>query len=169
MITDGEAAELRCKSIGTVESGLSENKNESSSRYETVSRIRIFEQYSEGLTGLDAYSHVVILWWMHKADRTVLKVNPFHQRENSVGIFASRFPSRVNSIGMSVVELVAVDGCCIDVRGFDAWIGTPILDIKPYDYYDIVKSPRVPEWFKRFWEEHRMMRRYGQTVPWLGP
>ncbi len=163
-------AELRCKSIGTVEVGLSENKKETNSRYETVSRIRIFEQYSEGLTGLDEYSHVVILWWMHRAaDHTVLKVNPFHQREHSVGIFASRFPARVNPIGMSVVELVAVDGCCINVRGFDAWIGTPILDIKPYDYYDMVKSPKVPNWFRRFWDEHSVMRRYPQIVPWLGP
>ena len=163
-------AELRCKSIGTVEVGLSENKKETNSRYETVSRIRIFEQYSEGLTGLDEYSHVVILWWMHRAaDHTVLKVNPFNQREHSVGFFASRFPARVNPIGMSVVELVAVDGCCINVRGFDAWIGTPILDIKPFDYYDIVKSPKVPNWFRRFWDEHSVMRRYPQIVPWLGP
>jgi tRNA-Thr(GGU) m(6)t(6)A37 methyltransferase TsaA len=162
-------AELGCKPIGTVEVGLSENKKETNSRYETISRIRIFEQYREGLIGLDEYSHVVILWWMQKADRTALKVNPFHQRENSVGIFASRFPARVNPIGMSVVELVAVDGCCINVRGFDAWAGTPILDVKPYDYYDIVKSPRVPEWFRRFWEEHRAMRRYSEKVRWLGP
>jgi tRNA-Thr(GGU) m(6)t(6)A37 methyltransferase TsaA len=162
-------AELRCTPIGTVEAGLSENKKGTNSRYETVSRIRIFEEYSEGLTGLDEYSHVVILWWMDRADRAALKVNPLHQREKSVGIFATRFPARVNPMGMSVVELVAVDGCFINVRGFDAWTGTSILDIKPYDYYDIVKSPRVSEWFKRFWEEHSVMRRYAQTVPWLGP
>jgi len=160
---------LRCSPIGTVEDGLSEDKKEAKSRYETVSRIRVFEQYCDGLTGLDEYSHVVILWWIHRAHRTNLKVNPFHQQDTSVGIFASRFPTRVNPIGMSVVELVSVDGCCLEVRGFDAWTGTAILDIKPYDYYDFVKSPRVPEWFRRFWEQRSQLRRYPQTVPWLGP
>ena len=164
-----ESSEFRCKSIGTVEFGLSEDKKETNSRYETLSQIRIFDEYKEGLTGLKEYSHVVILWWMHRAGSVVLKVNPFHQQENSAGIFASRFPRRVNPIGMSIVELVTVDDCYLKVRGFDAWTGTPILDIKPYDYYDIVKSPRTPEWFRRFWAEHSVMRRYAQTVPWLGP
>jgi tRNA (Thr-GGU) A37 N-methylase len=106
---------------------------------------------------------------MHKANRTALKVSPFHQRESPVGIFASRFPARVNPIGMSIVEIISVDGCFMNVRGFDAWTGTAILDIKPYDYYDIVKSPRVPSWFNKFWDERKVAKRYRKTAPWLGP
>ena len=162
-------AELTCKPIGNVEIGISETNKDTSSRYETISRIRIFEQYREGLEGLDEYSHVVILWWMHKADRAALKVSPFHQRESSVGIFASRFPARINPIGMSIVELISVDGCFVNVRGFDAWAGTAILDIKPYDYYDIIKSPRVPSWFSQFWMERKIAKHYRKTAPWLGP
>jgi tRNA-Thr(GGU) m(6)t(6)A37 methyltransferase TsaA len=161
--------ELVCKSIGSVEIGISENTKETSSRYETISRIRILEQYREGLEGLDEYSHVILLWWMHRANRTALKVNPFHQRESTVGIFASRFPARVNPIGMSIVELISIDGCIVSVRGLDAWAGTPVLDIKPYDYYDIVKSPRVPSWFSQFWEQRKATRHYPTTAPWLGP
>jgi len=57
-----------------------------------------------------------------------------------VGIFATRFPSRPNPIGVAVVELISVEKSLIKVKGLDAWTGTPVLDIKPYDYFDIVKK-----------------------------
>ncbi len=70
-----------------------------------------------------------------------------------------------------MLELVKVEPPRLWLRGgLDAWTGTPILDIKPYDYYDVVKKPRVPrefeeEWFRSYVEKGG----YGEKVPWLGP
>ncbi len=114
---------------------------------------------------------MIIVWWMHQAEHVVLKVNVegLTDDDRSVGIFATRFPARVNPIALSVVELIGIEGCFLNVRGFDGWNDTPVLDIKPYDYYDMVKSPKVPEWFANFWQEHKQKRRYTETVGWLGP
>jgi tRNA (Thr-GGU) A37 N-methylase len=70
-----------------------------------------------------------------------------------VGVFAFRGRVRPNPIGLTVCRLLEVRGCYLKVVGLDAYPGTPILDIKPYDYYDIVENPAVPEWFLRLWRE----------------
>jgi tRNA (Thr-GGU) A37 N-methylase len=106
---------------------------------------------------------------MHAASRAALQVKLEGMTGQTVGIFASHFPARPTSIGISVVELTGIDGCSVKVKGFDAWNGTPVLDIKPYDYYDIVKLPKVPKWFKEFWRERKRKGRYAEKVPWLGP
>jgi len=50
-----------------------------------------------------------------------------------------------------------------------AWTGTPVIDIKPYDYYDIVKKPKVPREFEDEWVRNYAEKGYGDKVPWLGP
>jgi len=98
-----------------------------------------------------------------------LKVSPWRSADRGdVGIFATRFPVRPNHIGLSIVQLVRISKNRLIVKGFDAWNGTPILDIKPYDYYDIVKSPRVPNWFLEAWKERAVTRRVA-GAGWLGP
>jgi hypothetical protein len=77
--------------------------------------------------------------------------------------------SRPNPIAVSVAEIVSVEPPRLYLRGLDAWTGSPVLDIKPYDFYDIVRSPRVPDWFLRRWRELRRRRRYEEVAPWLGP
>jgi tRNA (Thr-GGU) A37 N-methylase len=86
-----------------------------------------------------------------------------------VGIFATRFPNRPNPIGVTVVEIVSVEKPLIRVKGLDAWTGTPVLDIKPYDYYDIVKNPKVPWWFIDNWNQLKRKWRYEIIASWLGP
>ena len=75
-----------------------------------ASQIRIFKEFCEGLHGLDGFSHVIVLFWLHLRDnpeeRNTLKVVPRrHPGAPEVGVFASRSPSRPNPIGLCVVKL----------------------------------------------------------------
>jgi tRNA-Thr(GGU) m(6)t(6)A37 methyltransferase TsaA len=160
------------EAIGFVEEGLPRPGEgpKVSSKYEVVSTIRVYDEYVEGLRGLEDYSHLVIVYWMHEVRELKLRVRPWgEERYPEVGIFATRFPPRPNPIGVTVVELVSLEPPRLRVRGLDAWTGSPVLDIKPYDYYDIVRRPRTPWWFREKWEEWSTGKRYAELAPWLGP
>lgn len=151
------STEFRARPIGIVEEGISREKSKRvhKSRYQVTSQVRVFEQYVGGLAGLSDYSHIILIWSMHEAKKVRLKVTPWGRTDMpEIGIFATRFPPRPNPIGVSVVELLSVKSNLLSVKGLDAWTGTPILDIKPYDYYDIIKTVKVPDWLKKHWDEH---------------
>ena len=59
-----------------------------------------------------------------------------------LGIFATRTPHRPNPVGLTLVELMKVERNVLTVRGLDAFDGTPIIDIKPYDYWDIAENAK---------------------------
>ena len=65
------------------------------------------------------------------------------------GLFAARGRNHPNSIGLAVVELIERTGAVLTVRRLDAYDNTPILDIKPYDDYDVFPDIKVPEWIRR--------------------
>ncbi|KYH36804.1 MAG: Uncharacterized protein family UPF0066 [Candidatus Bathyarchaeota archaeon B23] len=119
------------------------------------STIRVYPQYCPGLLGIEAHSHLIILYWMHLRDderhRGTLRVIPRrHEGAPLTGVFACRSPSRPNPIGLSVVELLGMEDCRLRVRGLDAFEGSPIVDIKPYlPRADSVPDARVPEWTLR--------------------
>ena len=148
--------EFTFRPIGIVEEGISREKSERLhiSRYQVTSRVKVFEQYADGLAGLSDYSHIILVWSMHEEKKVRLRVTPWGRTDmREVGIFATRFPPRPNPIGVSVVELLTIESNLLSVKGLDAWTGTPVLDIKPYDYYDIVKVPKIPDWLKKYWDE----------------
>lgn len=141
--------EVRLKAIGYVEEGLPQ-EGRGAGRRGLVSTVRIFDEYADGLLGLEEYSHVFIIWYMDRVERFELRVRPRRlQDAPKVGIFATRFPPRPNPIGLTVAEIVAVEPPRLRVRNLDAWTGSPVLDIKPYDVLDVVPSPRMPEWLRR--------------------
>lgn len=90
----------------------------------------------EATRGLDAFSHVVVVFHMHRVSETAIETGARHPRERAdwpkVGILAQPARSRPNRIGVTAVELLAVDGLTLHVRGLDAIDGTPVIDIKPY-------------------------------------
>jgi tRNA-Thr(GGU) m(6)t(6)A37 methyltransferase TsaA len=94
-------------------------------------RVEVFPAYEEGLKDLDGFSHIVLLYHLHQAKSPNLSVIPFMDTV-SRGVFATRAPSRPNSIGLSVVQLNRIEGCSIQVQNLDILNGTPLLDIKPY-------------------------------------
>ncbi|MBN2085550.1 MAG: tRNA (N6-threonylcarbamoyladenosine(37)-N6)-methyltransferase TrmO [Anaerolineales bacterium] len=94
-------------------------------------RAEISPEYAEGLDGLEGFSHVYLLYHLHRAGPPQLRVKPFLQDE-AQGVFATRAPCRPNAIGLSIVELVRRDGNVLHLDRVDILDGTPLLDIKPY-------------------------------------
>ncbi|WP_373998808.1 tRNA (N6-threonylcarbamoyladenosine(37)-N6)-methyltransferase TrmO [Bdellovibrio bacteriovorus] len=97
-------------------------------------KIRADLQPEESLQGLEGFSHVWLVWVFHqnKTARYHAKVHPPRLGGKTMGLFATRSPHRPNPIGLSLVELIAVEKDGIVVSGADLVDGTPILDIKPY-------------------------------------
>lgn len=93
--------------------------------------IEIREDCLDGLQDLDGFSHIIILYHFHKSRGFSLEVIPFLD-DKPRGLFATRAPRRPNSLGMSVVELIKIEGATLHIMNVDILDGTPLLDIKPY-------------------------------------
>lgn len=117
---------------------------------ETISDIILDQHFEHALDGLEQFSHLIILFWMHRSpawDISMLKTHP-QRREDLplVGIFSTRSPLRPNPIGITVVKLLKQEGNILNVKGLDAIDGTPVLDIKPHFPPRIKGKIRVPDW-----------------------
>lgn len=136
--------ECELRFVGKVEAGGTEE-----------AMIQILPEFCDALKGIDGFSHLIILYWLHLRDdeteRNVLQVVPRrHTRNVKVGVFACRSPSRPNPIGLCVVKLTKVEGCILTVKGLDALEGSPIVDIKPYiPRADSIPDAQGPEWTLR--------------------
>lgn len=87
---------------------------------------------ADGLDGLRPGDQVIVLTWLDRADRGVLRVHPRDDPANPErGVFSTRSADRPNPIGLHPVEIVAVDGTRMRVRHLEALDGTPVLDVKP--------------------------------------
>lgn len=116
-----------------------------------ITEIVVDKRYTKGLDGIEAYSHVMIVYWMGQEKECHLKHHPQGKKEVPyLGIFACRCPQRPNRIAISTIQLLSRKKNSIKVKGLDILDGTPILDIKPYTPdYDWVSKARVPAWVKR--------------------
>ncbi len=137
------------KSIGIVKSPVIEGVDHNWG--DVVSEIILEEQYTDGLEGLDKFSHAVVIFYLHQAyfeAGTDLKRRPQGREDMPmVGIFAQRAKHRPNPIGLTTVEIVGVQANKLIVKGLDAIDGTPVLDIKPYyPVYDRKENSKTPEW-----------------------
>ena len=108
--------------------------------------IEIFDEYSAGLADLDGFSHLYLIFHLHKSTRFKLKVIPFLDTVER-GIFSTRSPSRPNPVGLSVVKCISVKGNIITIQGLDILDGTPLIDIKPFvPLFEDTKDIRIG-WF----------------------
>ncbi len=104
--------------------------------------IEIEPEYIEGLSDLEGFSHIILIYHFHLSADYSLKIKPF--RHNHLrGVFSTRSPRRPNPIGLSIVRLVKIDGRKIHVKDLDVVDGTPLLDIKPYIPDDNRKVLRI--------------------------
>jgi tRNA-Thr(GGU) m(6)t(6)A37 methyltransferase TsaA len=87
--------------------------------------------FEDGLSDLDRWDHIWVIFWFHLNAHWRPKVLPPRSSRRR-GVFATRSPHRPNPLGLSVLELEAVEGLCLRVRNIDVVDGTPVLDIKPY-------------------------------------
>jgi tRNA-Thr(GGU) m(6)t(6)A37 methyltransferase TsaA len=95
------------------------------------------------LRGLEAYPNLELLYWLDRSRRDLVLQNPAHDGRLS-GTFALRSPVRPNPIGTALVDLVAVKGGVLVVRGLDCLDGTPLIDIKPDRCLFSPKAPPKP-------------------------
>ncbi|MBZ9570404.1 tRNA (N6-threonylcarbamoyladenosine(37)-N6)-methyltransferase TrmO [Methanobrevibacter sp. TMH8] len=115
--------------------------------------IHLNTELINGLKDLKDFSHLTLIYHLHKAKGYSLEVKPFLDDEHH-GVFATRSPKRPNPIGISVVKLDSVEGNVIHISNLDILDGTPVLDIKPYVpqlYEDTCKDLKVG-WFE---EKHK--------------
>ncbi len=157
--------EIIFRPIGYVRTELSDEEVKERG-YEAISTIEILPEYEEGLDGIDGFSHLIVLFYIHKLrpDQIgVLKVKPRKllryglklEELPLVGVFSLDSPSRPNPIGMTVVEFIERRGRFLKVKGLDAFNGTPILDIKPYTPGRAIGNVKVPNWFRKLLEVTR--------------
>ena len=96
----------------------------------------LYDEFATGLKDLDGFSHIILLFLLHKIEGYQLEVVPFMD-DVPHGVFATRSPKRPNRIGMSIVTLELIEGNVIHFKGVDMLNGSPLLDIKPYySYFD---------------------------------
>ena len=100
--------------------------------------IEIADAYAEGLDGLDGFDYAWLLTWLHRPDRpeeaAPLRQVPFllRSQQRRMGIFATRGPRRVSSIGLSLIQILEVAAPVVRFAGVDLLDGTPVVDLKPY-------------------------------------
>jgi len=100
-------------------------------KHEAEGEIELLPEFEAGLTDVEGFSHLIILWAFDRSEGfDLVATPPIDNRPH--GVFATRSPRRPNPIALTIVELLRRDGSRLHVRGVDMLDGTPILDIKPY-------------------------------------
>ena len=120
-------------------------------KHEAEGVLEIDPELEQGLTDIEGFSHLFVIWAFDRSRRAELLASP-PSDDRPHGVFATRSPQRPNPIGLTVVELLRRDGPRLHVRGVDMLDGTPVLDIKPY------LSSIPPEKLRRGWLEEAEAR-----------
>lgn len=122
-------------------------------RAENGIQLEILKTYRPGLTQLDHFSHVLVLWWANRHDnqesRSMLQTEPPYAGGIVTGVFATRAEYRPNPIALTTCKIVEVDenAGTVQVANIDAYDGTPIVDLKAYfPVCDRVQEASIPEW-----------------------
>jgi len=142
---------MKLKAIGTVKNRVKQKPDRGFNWHDVVSEIIIDSSLTQALDGLDEFSHIIVICWLHEAadkDKMALKVYPRGRHDlPPMGLFASRSPYRPNPLGKATVRLLKCRGNILRVAGLDAINGTPVVDIKPYiPGYDSAAEAKAPEW-----------------------
>jgi tRNA (adenine37-N6)-methyltransferase len=137
--------------IGFVRGGRAEATDDDWGPVEATIELDAARFEPDALAGLDGFSHLEVVYQFHLVDEATITTGARHPRERSdwplVGIFAQRGRSRPNRLGVTVCELLGVEGLHVQVRGLDAIDGTPVLDLKPYMREFAPRGTTVqPEW-----------------------
>jgi tRNA-Thr(GGU) m(6)t(6)A37 methyltransferase TsaA len=121
-------------------------------KHDVEGTLEIVPEFEAGLSDIEGFSHLIVIWVFDRADGFELTANPPSDNRPH-GVFATRSPKRPNPIGLTTVELLRREGRMLHVRGVDMLDGTPILDIKPY------LSGVAPEKLRRGWLQEAEARR----------
>ena len=145
--TEGSALMFVPCPIGFVSSPYNDTKQIPKglhTKHEAEGILRILPEFEIGLTDIEGFSHLFVLWEFDRSQNfDLIGKPPFEDRPH--GVFATRSPRRPNPIGLTVVSLLRREDGMLHVRGLDMLDGTPILDIKPY------LTSVAPELLRRGW------------------
>jgi tRNA-Thr(GGU) m(6)t(6)A37 methyltransferase TsaA len=134
---DIDYKKMNLKPIGIISSPFKETfQAPRQGRYRAkISQITIFNEYKEALDGIEKFNHLIILYWLDRAERNLLKVIPPGKTKKR-GVFSTRAPTRPNPIALSIVEIIEINNdkksIILTVKGLDALDGSLVVDIKPY-------------------------------------
>jgi len=165
--------EVRLKVVGWVKHGLSDEEVRGSAEG-VCGRVVVAPEYREGLRGLEGFSHVLIVAYLHKVSerqrstllvrpRRLLRLGLSESELPLLGVFATDSPHRPNPIALTVAELRSVDEEGLEACGLDLFDSTPVIDIKPYTPDRAVREPRVPRWYEEL--AALVEKRAGMRVP----
>ena len=119
--------------------------------------IELNEEYVEGLSDLDGFSHIYLIYHLHLSKSFNLKVKPFLD-DQLHGVFSTRAPKRPNPIGLSVVKLMDIKHNIIKIENVDIIDDTPLLDIKPFvNEMNAVSDYRIG-WLTKHLEEMKIKK-----------
>lgn len=126
-------------------------KKEHDKIQDMISEIHVFESSTLRLKGIEAFSHILVLYWPHliaPEKRNLKQVHPMGRQDiEKQGIFATCSPARPNPILVSAVQLLERKENILKVKGFEAVNNSPVIDIKPYSpHYLVVENLKVPDW-----------------------
>jgi len=125
---------LTMKAIGKVRSPYTETSQIPKgldARHDVEGVLEILPEFESGLTDIEGFSHLFVIWVFDQVEGFDLIANPPTDNRPH-GVFATRSPRRPNPLGLTVVQLLGRNGPSLHVGGVDMLDGTPILDIKPY-------------------------------------
>jgi tRNA-Thr(GGU) m(6)t(6)A37 methyltransferase TsaA len=126
---------IPCEPIGVVRGGRQDFTDDHWSGLRATIELEGNRFSAEALSGLEAFSHVVVIYHFHKVDPATSETKKPHPRGNAawpnVGIFAQRGKARPNRMGVSTCRILGIDGLRLSVEGLDAIDGSPVLDLKP--------------------------------------
>lgn len=151
--------ELRILPIAYVRHQFAEEEVRESLRG-VCGEIVLSPEYRDGLRGLEGFSHLIIIAYLHKVaerqrntllvrPRKLVKLGVPYEQLPEVGVFATDSPHRPNPLALTIVSVRDIKEGVIEVCGLDLFDGTPILDIKPYTPSRAVSNISVPAWYKR--------------------
>ncbi len=122
---------MNIRPIARVRNGVSRTPK----NWDKIASELVFEKrLVPGLYRLAHFRHIWVIFGFDRQKETALKVHPGHDPEKPlVGVFASRSPTRPNKIGLTLVRLLSVRKNIVTVKGLDAFDGSPVFDIKPFE------------------------------------
>lgn len=125
-------SDLDLRAIGVVRSEAIQSHG--LPHYGVPACIEIFPEYVAGLQGIPSSTHIIVVGWLHEADRSILQVHRprYDSHLRLRGVFACRTPVRPNPLGITTVRLLQVSDTRLYVDGLDMVDGTPVLDLKPH-------------------------------------
>jgi len=120
-------------------------------------KLHILPAYEQGLSDIEGFSHLILLYHFHQSKDFDLMVTPFLDKTQR-GVFATRAPRRPNPIGLSIVRLLSRSGSILKIEDIDVLDQTPLIDIKPYVPGFDIKEVTATGWLEKTQEKAKKMK-----------